>query len=276
MSTESTQSEEKNFHFTEPNQDRLLVKAFGLTSEDLAIDFDTVSQPQAVTQILLNCLATSPQQTASENDIWGWSLRSRLQYLIEIALNSSCSTLQFTHHCSDSECGEKIEFDIQLSDFSQLEPGETLSLTLDEKAVEIRLPKGLDQQIWLASPELPLIELVQSLVLSIDQQPVPTDWKIPSAWIAQISDALENADPLMTLTLDLLCPVCGGKNEIDLDLENRLVERLKLTQKSVLHEVHRLASIYHWTEAQIVDLPAWKRQFYLSQIQSDYHGVKRS
>lgn len=271
MSTESVESVQTNNSYIQEHDNVLLIACFGTKTEDLLIDFETLAQPEVVTRILHNGLTLPDYKKLSEREIWAWSLAKRLKYLLDIVQESLCSSLQFTHHCCAEECAEQLEFDLPLNEFSHLVVKEIITLNIEGQELQLRLPTGQDQQLWLRCPKLPVTELIQSLVLSVDKKIPGQNWELPESWVTQISAALEITDPLMTLRLDLLCPLCAFNDKVDLDLETQLVERLKLAQKTLLLDIHTIASAYHWSEEQIVTLSPQRRQFYIKQIRAELH-----
>ena len=89
--------------------------------------------------------------------------------------------------------------------------------------------------------------MAADLVERVDGVPTPAGWQPEPGWLADIEQALEQADPLTALVLETACPSCGEAVRVALDLES-----------------HLLAS-----EADIVALPATRRRAYLDRLDRD-------
>ncbi|MGH8666102.1 MAG: hypothetical protein ACREUX_17715 [Burkholderiales bacterium] len=82
-----------------------------------------------------------------------------------------------------------------------------------------------------------------------------------------LARTLAERDPLVALSVLCPCPACGADNDIPIDLEAVALARLDHRRRSLLHEIHALASRYGWTEAEIVALPPARRAHYLALIE---------
>ena len=70
-----------------------------------------------------------------------------------------------------------------------------------------------------------------------------------------------NADAEIQFTL--ACPACGIVQRTELDIVRFLWSELRHAAKSLLFEVHELASAYGWSEASILSMNASRRAMYL-------------
>jgi hypothetical protein len=86
---------------------------------------------------------------------------------------------------------------------------------------------------------------------------------------ALVSAALAAADPLVDFTVSCACPACDAPNEVVVDLERLALSRLAAQQTQLLHDVHRLASRYGWTESDVLAMPPARRTRYLSFIDNE-------
>jgi hypothetical protein len=89
------------------------------------------------------------------------------------------------------------------------------------------------------------------------------------AALDSLSATLEEKDPFTALQLNTQCPACNAEIAVNFDLEAELLRRLERFQAHRLREIHLLASCYHWSEAQIMDLPSWRRAQYLRQVTAE-------
>ena len=58
------------------------------------------------------------------------------------------------------------------------------------------------------------------------------------------------------------CPECGADNRVSIDPYFCLGR----VSQDLFGDIHRLASHYHWSEAEILAMPRWRRQRYLALI----------
>lgn len=90
--------------------------------------------------------------------------------------------------------------------------------------------------------------------------------QIDDAALRQVEDALDTLDPQADLVLALHCVACGHAGEAQLDAGALLWEEIEVRARVLLGEVHRLASAYGWSEAQILALSPARRASYLAMV----------
>ena len=81
--------------------------------------------------------------------------------------------------------------------------------------------------------------------------------------------ALQDADTLTALTIDVHCPGCERMLPVQIDLEPLLIDGLRARQTELGNDIHQLAMHYHWSEAEIVALPEWRRRRYVARLQAE-------
>jgi hypothetical protein len=79
---------------------------------------------------------------------------------------------------------------------------------------------------------------------------------------------MEEFDPLPAFEMQVVCPECGAASTAAPALTAAALQRLVAAQERLLDDVHRIALNYHWTEAEILRMPAWRRESYLARIES--------
>ncbi len=238
-------------------------------AEDLAIDY-AAPRPQTVTQILARCVRDATGAPCSIADIWQWTVPQRTQALLAVARAADIEAVTALAQCVRDSCAERIELELELESFAV--PAETRLCTVrsDSAELALRLPTGEDQRRWLASPAhdagaLPTM-MGTSLVHEIDGAPPASSWRLPEAWLPDVEKALAAHDATTDLVLDVSCPRCGVALAVEVDVEALLIERLARAQQALLCEVHLFASRYHWSESQVLDVPAWRRAHYLAML----------
>jgi hypothetical protein len=82
-----------------------------------------------------------------------------------------------------------------------------------------------------------------------------------------VESAMETLDPMAEVVLQTRCPECGGPVIGNLDPLSLIVEAMD-RHGGILLEIDRLARAYHWSEADILALPATRRRHYLALIEA--------
>jgi hypothetical protein len=179
--------------------------------------------------------------------------------------------------CPGSECGEKMDLDLRVSDLL-LPPyphaREWYETTIAENgtrySVRFRLPTGAYQEeaatLALSDPQAAAYLLLRRCVERItteDGQPVED---IPPVVIDRLPTLIDELDPQAELRLDLTCPSCGHAFTTLLDASIYFFQELADRIKHLYREVHLLAFYYHWSEAEIMGMTAGKRRRYLDLL----------
>jgi hypothetical protein len=90
--------------------------------------------------------------------------------------------------------------------------------------------------------------------------------ELPADVAQAIADRMAEIDPQAALELDVDCPTCGEKWRTPFDIESFFWSEIGAWARRTLSEVHLLASSYGWREADILNMSAWRRQYYLDLI----------
>jgi hypothetical protein len=242
-----------------------LLRPFARAVSDLDVDFENARQPWLVTQILTNCVKLE-SSALSETDAWSWTLKKRLQALLQVAIVTRGNEMELQVVCLNRHCRERFELPLTLEMFQESPFEETLLIDIDDRSVELRLPNGCDQRHWLQHPQASAADIAKNLLLSINNETPQDDWQIPPEWIERFEQALEAQDRLMTLQFDTSCPVCETELGLMVDLEAQLLTCLRHEQQKLLFDIYQLALAYHWSEAEILQLSPQRRRFYLNQL----------
>jgi hypothetical protein len=245
-------------------------RAFARGGEDLDIEFDAQSATVAASELLLLCLRAPDGSAFEAEALRHWSVAERLQGLLAIARASVGEVLPALARCLDRECAGQIELELGLRQFERVAPADFAWSAPDGHTVRCRLPTPVDLQAWWREGDGEEGWLARRLLLQVDGRVPAPEWPLPDAWLAPMSQALQDVDPLTALTLEVPCPFCGRATPVAIDLETLLLDALRRRQHAVLEEVHRLARAYHWSEAQIVAMPAWRRRRYLARVQAEF------
>ncbi|MEM1053943.1 MAG: phage baseplate protein [Bacteroidota bacterium] len=164
-------------------------------------------------------------------------------------------------------CAEHLELDLQSADLrAVLPPGGPPSapreVDLDGARVAFRLPTSQDVR---ESDDAE--DILRRCVVSMDSEGDEPKPLTPEER-ATLTSAMAGADPLAEIVLDLSCPACTHTWTEVLDVASFLWAELEDWVPRVVRDVHRLASAYGWAERDVLGMSAWRRDQYLSLIDS--------
>jgi hypothetical protein len=226
------------------------VRPFGLHVADLAIDFDG-SRPTVATRVLAACLHSD------EDAVWALAVQTRILLLLGIAEISLADPTEVHVPCG---CGTPAVIELstaELAQFADERRREDLVVDAADATVTLRLPTGRDQLRWtqLAGSDDVARSVLSELVVGGERS-------LSDAMVAAADGLLTQVDPLIELEVETTCPHCSTPLARQVDLERIALTRLRNARRVLLDQVHAIASTYHWTEATIAELPAWRRAEY--------------
>ena len=253
----------------------LELREFGEAPEDLAIDFDEVDRVSLVSRLLQSCASIVDAPLTFEH-CERWTVGHRIELLLRLVVRCGQNEVPCVAHCE--KCDEKMEFSLPLEVVANSRPRsrkseggqERIEVELAGRSIFVRLPNGSDQRRWAESgsanePEgEDLLAPLLSLVVEGRESLQPSSFR---SWLTAIEEELSGADPLVDFYVRTPCPACTTQNALPMDLQELGLECLRSRQDRRLWEVHRLASRYHWTESEILALPAWRRERYLAWVE---------
>jgi hypothetical protein len=255
---------------------RFFTRQFADDPADLNIDFDA-PRTNLVSHLLANCLYHADGLVLDADTPWDWTVSERLQGLLAIANTALGESTAAIATCSNTACAGQVEIELGLPGFAVNNPNNIEWVSPNGKSFSCRVPTGSDQRAWLAHTnahgDIDSTWLANRLLTAINNTNDAGDLiesMKSTDFIGSLGTALAAADPLTALTLDVSCPFCEQSLCVDIDLEHLLLEGLRLKQRRLMNQVHRLASHYHWTETDIAALPAWRRERYLANITAEF------
>jgi hypothetical protein len=146
-----------------------------------------------------------------------------------------------------------------------------LRLTVEGTELRLRRPTGRDQLAW--SAQAPGGEaaaeraILRTLLIAPDEADDAAP--LPDAWLPAVGAAMEELDPLVSFRPTVRCAICGQDGEYIINLVQITLRGLQRRQQDLVVEVHRLALAYHWSEEQIIAIPAWRRASYLTLLERE-------
>jgi hypothetical protein len=237
------------------------MRAFG-HAVDLDLNFTSPDRPGLVTALLAQC-------SEHHDPAFWWSqpVGIRTAALLRIvALTEDSAHLPLTARCVKSACGEAYEFELPLR---ALPAGEADSAPIrvqldDERAVTVRRPTGNDLRRWREARPGSRAEAVRTMLDAL-----VLSGHVGAEDEARVAESIATMDPLVAFTVSCRCPACGAAAEVPIDLEALALAQLESRQRALLHEMHRFASRYGWTESEVFAVSPARRARYLELIENE-------
>lgn len=88
----------------------------------------------------------------------------------------------------------------------------------------------------------------------------------------KIESALEKLAPSLTSELDAACPECGESIRLSFDPRAFVLRELREQAAFLDSDVHLIATAYHWSLREILDLPRARRVQFVERIRTDRIG----
>ena len=167
-------------------------------------------------------------------------------------------------------CTARVELEFNTADIrvpqSQDLP-ETFSLVVGGVRVDFRLPDSRDLAAASVAQANARLRLLERCILSAqregqDMAPEELPGAVEQAVVAEMARLDSQAD----VRLSLACPACGWKWAEPFDIGAYFWEELQRWALRLLAEVHNLAMVYGWREADILAMSPRRRQIYLQMI----------
>ncbi|HEY0408493.1 MAG TPA: hypothetical protein VGC89_22350, partial [Pyrinomonadaceae bacterium] len=172
-----------------------------------------------------------------------------------------------------STCREQLELSFTAADllFPSDESTEPLVLRIAPYEVRFRLPDSLDLAAISVDENRDVSRarqlLLERCLLSIEnagEQIGIVD--VPAEVLEAVVERMAEADPQADVQIALSCPHCAARFQMPFDIESYFWNEIGAWAARLLNEVHILASSYGWREADILNMTAWRRHFYLGLI----------
>jgi hypothetical protein len=225
-------------------------------------------------QGLLLLRAAHPEMPAA--DLLRLPIGQRDTELMRLRENTFGSSITGLASCPN--CDEQVEIGFALEDLFMAHAGHTEPSTLQIGAdperfsiagfdLAFRLPGTADLLNMPPDPASARLALLDACLVEVcrDGDPVRTA-DLPEQVVQNLIARMEKSDPLANVTLPLTCPACGNQWELVFDIVTFFWSEINALAQRLLHEVHVLASVYGWSEAEILALSAWRRQRYLELV----------
>ena len=235
--------------------------------EQELIEFGTgFDRPGYVTAVLGSALDSIGNEQVDAARVADLCVADRQYLMLRLAAMLYGEQMWLNVGCS--HCDAPFDVDIRRCDLPVKQAGHgfpQVMLRVKEWAIDVRVPTGADQaRIGEQSDEEAMQQLLQSCIRSVNGEPPDKKFinNLSESDIEAIDEALDEASPAVCNQLLVTCPECGREQHAELDH----YVLAGMNGHFFYDEVHTLASHYHWSEAEILDLPQARRRLYLGMI----------
>ena len=223
--------------------------------------------PQRITAVLAATLDSLGGEAVTEDAVRGLAIGDRLFLMQRLVVHLGMESGWFSADCE--HCSEPFDFPLRFSDLPCKPGGEGFpfaALQTEQGNLRLRAPAGADQEILAAEDLDGRPALLRLVGLCLVEGPADFDMeRLSDDELAEIDRALEAVSPEPATEVALDCPACSRPTRAQLD-----VTLMPFPSRDLLfQEVHRIASVYHWSEADILSLGRDRRQRYLAMIARD-------
>lgn len=227
---------------------------------DLVLDAD---DPVAVAALLARCLRDAQGAPVDVDLVSTLDVGEQTAWLLRLVA-PVVERLDAMARCSS--CTRAIEIELAIDDVLRMAAGVERDIALDVRGhtLRVRRPTGADLVGWANRGFAEAVDTRRAMAaeLLMDTPPCP----LGDAELDALDRLLSEQDPLVRFTVASECPHCGTTTEHEVDLAALAMERLAGSQVALVEAIHALASVYHWSEAEVLAIPAWRRSRYLSMI----------
>jgi uncharacterized protein (UPF0212 family) len=237
-----------------------------LTAQELLDAWERGLSGPPVQRALALLAAACPEMTSEELARESVGRRDgRLLTLREQTFGSRLVSL-----ASCPACGERLETAFDVADIRVRETGgdqEPLYLSVAGRELTFRLPNSLDLAALAACEDLDDARrrLLGRCLLPARGEQVAVE-QLPEEALQAVAESMAAADPQGDVELSLTCPACGHAWPAAFDIATFFWTEVDAWARVLLHEIHILASVYGWSEADILALTPWRRRAYLELI----------
>jgi hypothetical protein len=191
-------------------------------------------------------------------DLADVSIGRRDAYLLTLRQQCFGSIFDCVVNCPG--CGTELEMELSTADLI-VDGGDRdrATVTVDGTDVEFR-PITSRDLLAVAGRPAARRELIHRCIVA--GGPCDADALSESA-LDQISAAMAALDPQADVCVEIDCVVCDHRWAAPFDIGTYLWSELDVHALRILHDVHDLASLYGWSEAEVLAVSPARRRRYL-------------
>jgi hypothetical protein len=215
--------------------------------------------PRRVTAVLAAALGEVGSGEADPETVRSLCVADRQFLMRQLAVRLGLEEDWLSATCQ--KCRSSFDVPIRYSELPVKPAGEGFPFTEAETRLgrlRLRVATGADQEV-VARIDDPA-EARRHLARRCLVEPVPGP--LFEEDLASIEAALEEVSPEIVTRVQAACVDCGEPAELDLDP----YVCLSRAGTEIFADIHTLASAYHWSEKEILDLPRDRRQLYISLL----------
>ena len=86
---------------------------------------------------------------------------------------------------------------------------------------------------------------------------------------AAVEEAIEDLAPILDLDITTACPECGVPQAVHFDMQFYLLRAIQHERAPMTRQIHRIASAYGWSLAEILDLRRSERRALVDLIEAE-------
>ena len=226
--------------------------------------------PQALLEIVDGLADASPTERALalwsrlEPDspveaLWSAPVGCLANAMLDLRQATRGSALELHDRCP--ACGEEIEFDVDIADLRLARPPRTnppFEVEVDGQPFVLRRVSCEDLRAVERGESSDRVALLSRCILGTH---CPLD-----AMAERLDAILGERDPQADITFALRCPACAHDWQGVFDAGSVVWSELRADATQLSYDVDAIARAYHWSEADILALPAVRRRRYLELI----------
>jgi hypothetical protein len=197
--------------------------------------------------------------------LWRAPVGCRDRALLDLRTAEVGPTLELADGCA--ECGEQVEFVVDTAALQLPTPAldnPPFAVEVGARSLRVRHVSCDDLAAAASDPGADL--LLRCLVDEPQGSALGALAPLSAEERAAVDAALASGDPQADITFELECPACRHRWSALLDIGEVLWTELQQRARRLLLEVDVLARAYHWSERDILQLPAARRRRYLDLV----------
>jgi hypothetical protein len=244
----------------------LHLRAFPRGRDDLDIELDESAGPHVVTAILARCVRRADGEPVDPRFLWALEVGARIECLLRIAALGGARLFPLRLRCGNAACGQPLELELTIEELLALrgEHDAPFAAAVGGASRRLRSPTGEDQLALHGRTYADIDDAARAFAASLLEDGEPQ--ALRDADVEEIERSLAEHDPLVGFSVLAACPHCGADEEHEVDLAGLALGALRDARDALLSDIHVLASRYHWSEPQILEIPAGRRARYLALV----------
>lgn len=190
------------------------------------------------------------------------TLGQRDAMLLAVRAQLSGPRIEFVSQCP--ACGTRLEMTLRAEQIGLGLAAQPAPQTREIRAGEAIIAVApLTAGALAAAEQLDDPDSARRLLLKAVAPEAPEEEEV----LAAVEAAVEAMDPGVDTGLDWSCPACAARWSEAVDVAALLAGEIAARSRAVLTDVATLARAFHWSERDILALPAERRRFYLDAVQ---------